>query len=107
MAMIGRKQPTVPATPDRTKSARPAVAGGGSGGGGRTRTPVAEAGSTGRGSKLRGNIRDIAAELRKVTWPTREETRNLTIVVIGISATVGLLLAALDFILSSLYNLAG
>jgi len=106
MAMIGRKQPTVPATPDRTKSARPAVAGGGSGGG-RTRTPVAEAGSAGRGSKLRGNIRDIAAELRKVTWPTREETRNLTIVVIGISATVGLLLAALDVILSSLYNLAG
>jgi preprotein translocase SecE subunit len=47
------------------------------------------------------------AELRKVTWPTRGETRNLTIVVIGISASVGLLLAALDFILSYLYNLIG
>ena len=106
MAMIGRKQPAVPATPDRTKRSRPALAGGGSGGGG-PRTPVAEAGSTGRGSRLRGNIRDIMSELRKVTWPTREETRNLTIVVIGISATVGLALAALDYILSSLYNLIG
>lgn len=108
MAMIGRKQPTVSATPDRTKTARPAVAGGGSGGGG-PRRPVAgtSAADAGRGSKLRGNIRDIMAELRKVTWPTREETRNLTIVVIGISATVGLLLAALDYILSSLYNLVG
>ena len=106
MAMIGRKQPTVPATPDRSKTARPAAAGGGSGRGGGTRTPVADA-SAGRGSKLRGNIRDIMAELRKVTWPTREETRNLTIVVIGISATVGLALAALDYILSSLYNLVG
>ena len=105
MAMIGRKQPTVPATPDRTKSARPAVAGRGSGGG--PRTPVADASSTGRGSRLRGNIRDIMSELRKVTWPTREETRNLTIVVIGISATVGLALAALDYVLSSLYNLLG
>ena len=105
MAMIGRKQPTAPSTQDRTKRARPAVAGGGSGGG--PRTPVADANSAGRGSKLRGNIRDITAELRKVTWPTREETRNLTIVVIGISATIGLFLAALDYILSSLYNLAG
>ncbi len=99
MAMIGRKQPTVPATPDRTKL-RPGASG----------TRPATAGTTndtGRGSKLRGNIRDIMSELRKVTWPTREETRNLTIVVIGISATVGLALAALDYILSSLYNLVG
>ena len=102
MAMIGRKQPTAPATPstpDRTKI-RPGASG--------SRPATAGAGNdTGRGSRLRGNIRDIAAELRKVTWPTRGETRNLTIVVIGISASVGLLLAALDFILSYLYNLVG
>ncbi len=99
MAMIGRKQPTAPSTPDRTKI-RP-------GAGGTRPTAAGASNDTGRGSKLRGNIRDITAELRKVTWPTREETRNLTIVVIGISATIGLFLAALDYILSSLYNLAG
>jgi preprotein translocase subunit SecE len=105
MAMIGRKQPAVPATPDGSKPARRAVAGGSGGGSGRP--PAAGAADTTRTGRLRGNIRDIMAELRKVTWPTRGETRNLTIVVIGISASVGLLLAALDFILSYLYNLIG
>ncbi len=60
---------------------------------------------TGRLAKLRGNVRDIIAELRKVTWPTREETRNLTIVVVGISATIGILLGGLDALLSFLYRL--
>ena len=101
MAMIGRKQPAVPATPDGSKPARRAVAGGSG------RPPAAGAADTTRTGRPRGNIRDIMAELRKVTWPTRGETRNLTIVVIGISASVGLLLAALDFILSYLYNLVG
>jgi preprotein translocase SecE subunit len=32
----------------------------------------------------------------KVTWPNREELRNLTIVVIGISAAVGVILGLLD-----------
>ena len=36
------------------------------------------------------------AELAKVTWPTREETRNLTIVVIGISVTLGVFLGVGD-----------
>jgi preprotein translocase subunit SecE len=45
------------------------------------------------------------AELAKVTWPTREETRNLTIVVIGISVVLGTLLATLDAIFAALYRL--
>ena len=100
MAMIGRKQPAVPATPGGSKPARRAVASGSGGSSG-------VGSDTTRTGRLRGNIRDIMAELRKVTWPTRAETRNLTIVVIGISASVGILLAALDFILSYLYNLVG
>ena len=35
----------------------------------------------------------------KVTWPTREELRNLTIVVIGLSAVCGLVLGLLDVFL--------
>ena len=45
------------------------------------------------------------AELAKVTWPTREETRNLTIVVIGISAVLGTVLATLDALFSILYRI--
>ena len=55
--------------------------------------------------KLRENLRNVMAELRKVTWPTREETRNLTIVVIGLTGTIGAALYVLDVILSWLYSL--
>jgi preprotein translocase SecE subunit len=43
---------------------------------------------------------DIISELRKVTWPTRQETMNLTIVVIVISLLFGLVLGAADFAFS-------
>ena len=39
---------------------------------------------------------DIAAELRKVTWPTRQETINLTIVVGVVTLAIGLFLGGVD-----------
>ena len=48
-------------------------------------------------------IRETRGELRKVTWPTREEALSLTYVVIGISVVMGALLGLTDFILGSLY----
>jgi preprotein translocase subunit SecE len=56
-------------------------------------------------SRIRRAINDIRAEVTKVTWPTREELRNLTIVVIGISAGVGVVLGLLDVILGELIRL--
>ncbi|HUS82075.1 MAG TPA: preprotein translocase subunit SecE [Dehalococcoidia bacterium] len=41
-------------------------------------------------------IDDIVSELRKVTWPTRNETVNLTLVVVVVSAAVGGLLGGID-----------
>ncbi len=55
--------------------------------------------------RLRTSFDDIRSEVAKVTWPTREETRNLTIVVIGISAFVGILLGAVDGLLTFAYGL--
>jgi preprotein translocase subunit SecE len=55
--------------------------------------------------RQRENLRNIMSELAKVTWPTREETRNLTIVVIGISAVLGIVLATLDALFSILYRI--
>jgi len=43
-------------------------------------------------------FRDVTSELRKVTWPTRQETINLTIVVIVVAAALGLFLGGLDYI---------
>lgn len=49
-------------------------------------------------------VRKIIAELRKVVWPTRDETIRLTIVVILISAAIGFFLFVGDTIFISLYS---
>ena len=41
-------------------------------------------------------LKEVVAELKKVTWPTREETVKLTIVVIVISILVGAFIGGLD-----------
>jgi preprotein translocase subunit SecE len=43
-----------------------------------------------------GGVRDVLAELRKVTWPTREETTRLGIAVIAVSIAMGILLGGVD-----------
>ena len=61
--------------------------------------------------RLRGNryvrfILDAYYELRhKVTWPTFHEARNMTIVVLLLSAAIGILLGVVDYGLQSLYVL--
>jgi preprotein translocase subunit SecE len=37
------------------------------------------------------------AELRKVTWPTREEAQNLTMIIVTVSVAMALFLGLLDF----------
>ncbi len=51
---------------------------------------------------LRKAFRESVAELRKVQWPDRMTTRNLTLVVIGMSASLAVLLGTLDAILTRL-----
>lgn len=50
-------------------------------------------------------FRDAFAELRKVTWPTREQATNLTFLVIGVSIATGLLLGAFDYIFEKVFGL--
>lgn len=45
-----------------------------------------------------GYLRDTRAELRKVTWPTREEAWNLTLIVLGTVVVMAIILGAADFI---------
>ena len=49
--------------------------------------------------------RETVSELRKVVWPTREETIRLTAVVIVISIAIGLVLFASDSLFLWLYTL--
>ena len=49
-------------------------------------------------------IRDTRSEIKKVTWPDRETTRKLTLLVIGVSIVLGLLLGGIDFFLLKLFE---
>jgi len=41
-------------------------------------------------------VREVISELTKVTWPTRQETIKLTVVVIAISLIVGVFIGVID-----------
>jgi preprotein translocase subunit SecE len=41
-------------------------------------------------------VQEIANELRKVTWPTREETTRLTFAVVVVAVAMGLALGGID-----------
>jgi preprotein translocase SecE subunit len=42
--------------------------------------------------------------MKKVNWPDNETLRNLTIVVIGISTFLGIVLGGIDFLLEKLFQ---
>lgn len=49
-------------------------------------------------------FRESREELKKVVWPTRKETQNNTMLVIGISLFVAVFLGVLDLGLNYLLN---
>jgi len=49
-----------------------------------------------------GYLRDTRAELRKVTWPTRQEALNLTLLVLGVMVFMSLVLGSLDLLYARL-----
>ena len=58
-----------------------------------------------RTQAIRQLARDSYSEIKKVNWPDQQTTRNLTIVVIGISFFLGITLGGIDFLLEKLFNL--
>lgn len=61
-----------------------------------TRSPLPAGGL--RGMVRTSWFRDVTSELRKVSWPTRQETTNLTMVVVVVAAALGLFLGGLDYV---------
>ncbi|HPY08327.1 MAG: preprotein translocase subunit SecE [Patescibacteria group bacterium] len=49
-------------------------------------------------NKLINYIKASISEMKKVTWPTKKETYNYTVLVIAISLIVAAFLGALDYI---------
>ncbi len=60
--------------------------------------------NTDRFGGLQSFYNDAASEIRKVQWPDRETTRNLTIVVIALSVVLGVLLGGIDYVLFQLFE---
>jgi preprotein translocase subunit SecE len=52
-------------------------------------------------NKLTSYIRESIAEMKKVTWPTKKETYNYTLLVIGISIGTAIFLGILDYIFTT------
>jgi preprotein translocase SecE subunit len=46
--------------------------------------------------RIRRYVQESHSELKKVTWPTREHVRNLTILVFVISAVIGVYIGFFD-----------
>jgi preprotein translocase subunit SecE len=52
-------------------------------------------------TKLKNYLSESYQEIKKVTWPTKQETTNYTLLVVGISLGVALFLGIVDYILAS------
>ena len=51
-------------------------------------------------TRIRRYFDEVWSELRKVSWPTRDQVRNLTVLVFAISFVVGVYITVLDSVFS-------
>jgi preprotein translocase subunit SecE len=95
MSRALRRQPMIQKPPARSPSFRPAT----------SRPQKQSAAAAAEAARKRSllerlplgrSIQDVISELKKVSWPTREETTRLTIAVIVVAAVIGLLLGGVD-----------
>lgn len=49
---------------------------------------------------LKNYLVDAIHEMRKVTWPTKQQTINYSLVVIGLSIGMGIFFGILDYLLN-------
>jgi preprotein translocase subunit SecE len=49
-------------------------------------------------------LKEVRLEMKKVNWPTRQETLKYSLLVIGLSLTVAIFLGGIDFIFTTILN---
>ena len=76
--------------------------------GGTTGTPAWLAGGMGWGprkvAELRSFFSEVKAELKKVTWPSKAEVQNTTVVVLATTVFFGFYLWGLDVIFTQIFT---
>ena len=55
--------------------------------------------------RIRRFLDESWSELKKVSWPTRDQVRNLTVLVFAVSAAIGLFIAVWDFVFTEAVRL--
>jgi len=68
--------------------------------------PSGPAGPTGAESLQRTTnfLQETVVELKKTTWPSKQEAWRLTAVVIGVIAALGVYMGTLDFVLTKIVD---
>ena len=56
-------------------------------------------------NKLQQFLADVKFEMSKVSWPTWDELRSSTYIVLGLSLVLILFLFTVDFVLSKIINI--
>jgi len=56
-------------------------------------------------ARIRRYLDESYSELKKVTWPTREQVRNLTVLVLAISGIMGIFISVVDLILTDVLRI--
>jgi preprotein translocase SecE subunit len=67
-----------------------------------TTAPTRPDGEAGRLASTTAFLTSTRAELRKVTWPTREELNKATRMVIVLSVVLGVTIGIIDFVLQKI-----
>ena len=71
------------------------------------KTGIGRVVDTQRFGAVRQFYSDTMSEIRKVIWPTREQTINLTLLVIALAVVIGSLLGGIDWALLRVFDAIG
>ena len=55
-------------------------------------------------SKILIFLKEVRLEVKKVNWPTRQQTIKYTLIVLGVSFGVAILLGSFDFLFATFIN---
>lgn len=57
------------------------------------------------GQRIAEYFKDTRGELRKVSWPTRKQATNLTLIVLAVTVIMAIFLGSLDYLFANLVRL--
>lgn len=56
-------------------------------------------------TKIKEYFREVVSQLKQTTWPTKDATKNMTLLVIFVAALLALYLGGIDFLLQKLMGI--